>query len=171
MPRYKDHEKNRLKNARLKKLSLLPKNKKLKRPSDPDQAKDWLHEVADHLSNYPNAGPSFRFVAFAIKRFLRKSDARDLSKELGLINPVGRPSSFQARMKEREQGRKIVMLKDAGKPWHLIGKVVGLTDKRSLKRLYDKYSVLHPKEKQLAELDCSMKKFFEEETLHRLKSS
>lgn len=112
MPRNKEHERNRLKNARQKKLSLLPKN--MKRPSGPEQAKEWLRDVADHLSNRPNAGPGFRFVAYAIKRYLRDSKGRDLRKELGLIHPPGKPRTFQERTAEMNTARKIDVLIRAG---------------------------------------------------------
>lgn len=75
-------EKNRLLVARQKRLSILPKT--FKRPSDPEQAKEWLRGVADHLSNHPNAAPSFRFVAYAIKRYLKHPTLR-LNKALGLV--------------------------------------------------------------------------------------
>lgn len=145
--------------------------KKWKAPSSPDEAREWLLAVANHLITWRNASPRFRFVGFRIKKYLRDPETHDLHKELGLVNPVGRPSNFQTRMREREQGRKIVTLKDAGKPWHLIGAEVELNDKRSLKRLYAKYSILLLKEKQLAKLECVMKEFLNEETRQRLKSS
>lgn len=144
----------------LNKPSRLPKT--WKAPSSPDEAREWLLAVANHLVKLPHASSSFRFIGRRIKRYLCHPETRDLYKELGLVNPVGRPSSFQTRMREREQGRKIVTLKNAGKPWHLIGDEVGLRDKRSLKRLYDKYSALLPKEQQLERLDRCMKKFLQE---------
>lgn len=153
----------------LNKSPRLPK--KWKAPSSPDEAREWLQAVAEHLLAWPNASPRFRFVGFRIKRYLRDPETHDLHKELGLVNPVGRPSNFQTRMREREQGRKIVTLKGAGKPWHLIGDEVGLKDKRSLKRLYDKYSILFTEENRLAELDRIMKKDLNEKTRQRLKSS
>ena len=159
MPRCKaNHEKNRLLGARLKRKSLFPKT--FKHPSDPEQAKGWLRGVADHLSNFPNAGPSFRFVAYAIKKYLRAPKSRNLSKELGLVNPVGSPGNFQARMTERKRGRIVVRLRDEGKSWPDIGEAVGLQDKRSVKRLYDKYSPLLQKQCQLDRISAEMKEFF-----------
>ena len=111
MPRTKDHEKNRLKKARLKKLSRFPKNAKLKRPSDPEQAKEWLREVADHLSNHLNAGPCFRFVAYAIKKYLRHPKTLDLASELNLIYSPGRPRTFKERTEEQRRARRTHKLK------------------------------------------------------------
>lgn len=83
MPTRKpNREKNRLKNVRVRKPSLLPK--RFKRPSDPEQARKWLREVADHLSNFPNAGPGYRFVAYAIKKFLHAPGKMRLGDALGL---------------------------------------------------------------------------------------
>jgi len=70
MPRNKDNEKNPLKKARLKKLSLFPTRKKLQHPSDREQAKKWMHDVAKHLDTWPNAGPAYLFVAYALRRYL-----------------------------------------------------------------------------------------------------
>lgn len=153
----------------LNKVPRLPK--KWKAPSSPDEAREWLLAVATHLITWPNASSRFRFMGYRIKRYLRDPETHDLHKELGLINPVGRPSKFQIRMGERNRGRIIVKLKDAGKSWRLIGDEVKLDDKRSVKRLYDKYSILLLKERQLAILDRAMKQFLTEETRQLLKSS
>src|SRR5262245_19697353 len=99
-------------NARGKRQSIIPKS--FKRPSDPKQAKQWLNDVADHLSNLPNAGPSYRFVAFAIKRTLRKGQPEDLCRELGLVYPPGRPRTFQERRSEMDIARKIDALRRNG---------------------------------------------------------
>jgi gluconate kinase len=123
MPRDKDHEKNRLRTARLKKLSRFPKSTKLKRPSDPEQAKEWLRDVADHLSNLSNAGPPFRFAAYAIKRFLR-SNTRNLSKELDLVSPRGRQRTFKERITEKDRARKTHRLIREGKTWPEIEKTL-----------------------------------------------
>jgi hypothetical protein len=161
MPRYKDHEKNRLKNARLKKLSLLPKNKKLKRPSDPEQAKEWLRDVADHLSNRLNAGPGYRFVAYAIKRYLRDSKARDLHKELGLIYPPGKPRTFQERKEETDTARKIDVLIRAGETWPQVEEKLGM-DRRTLERIYERHSARFRKEETRAPLDRAVREVLRE---------
>lgn len=90
MPLSKDREKNRLKKARLENLSLLPKNKKPKRPSDPKQAKKRLREASNHLATFPNAGPGYLFVAHAIKQYL-SGRARTLEAALGLNKQRGVP--------------------------------------------------------------------------------
>jgi len=84
MPRSKDHDRTRLRKARLKELSLLPATRK-KRPSDPEEAKQWLRDVADHLSRLPYAGPRFRFVASAIETYLADTKNHNLLEELCLI--------------------------------------------------------------------------------------
>lgn len=93
MPQRKaNHEKNHLLQARLKRKSLLPQT--FKRPSDPEQAREWLRKVADHLFDYPYAGPAQRFVAYGLRRFL--SGKESLGRALGLSPQtevkVGRPS-------------------------------------------------------------------------------
>jgi hypothetical protein len=90
-------ERERLKKARLKKLARLtnilpegyrtPPKMRMVRPTSPKEAKEFLRDVADHLSNLPRARPRYRFVAYAIKRYLRDSKARDLCNELGLTPP------------------------------------------------------------------------------------
>jgi hypothetical protein len=158
--REKDHEKTRLKNARLKKLSLFPKRKKLKRPSDPEQARKWLREVADHLSNFPNAGPGYRFVAYAIKRFLR-SNTRNLSKELGLIYPPGKPRTFQERSANMDTARKIDALIRAGEKWPQVEEKLGM-DKRTLERIYERHSDRFREEERLAPLDRAVREVLRE---------
>ena len=145
--------------------------KKWKSPSSPVEAREWLQAVADHLITWPNASSRFRFVGRRLKKYLRDPETLDIRKELGLVSPVGRPSSFKERMRRRERGRKIVQLKDAGRQWRMIGKEVGMKDKRSLKRIYDEYSPLLMKEKQLAEVDRAIMTFLKEEPLQRPKSS
>ncbi len=143
---------------------------KLPSPANPKEAREWLKELADFLSTYPNASRQFRFIAYAIKRFLRNGDEGNLRKELGLVNPVGNPSSFQVRMRTRERARTIIELKDKGTPWHLIGEKVGLSDKRSLKKLYAEYTAIFRKEKLLAgiakELKTGLDEPGEDTTLH-----
>lgn len=161
MPQHKtNHEKERLSQAGLKRRSLLPK--RFKRPSDPEQAKEWLRSVADHLSNFPNAGPSFRFVAYAIKKHLRNPKTSFLAHELGLVYPPGNPGNFQSRMNERVRGRTIVKLRDAGKPWGDICDAVGLQNKQSVKDLYKKYSALFPRERLQGRIDNDLKKFLKD---------
>jgi len=67
----------------LKHLERLPKQK-LRAPSSPKEAKEWLRDVANQLSRYPNAGPRLRFHALAIKKFLRAPGRVSLIAVLGL---------------------------------------------------------------------------------------
>lgn len=162
MPRHrKIDETDQLAEVRLKKQSLFPKT--LKRPSDPEQAQEWLRRAADHLDDYYenyNGGPPFRFVADAIKRYLEDPKTRSLHHELGLVYPVGSPGSSdpRSRMAERKRGHKVVMLRNAGKSWGDIGDEVGLKDKRSVKNLYKKYSPLLPKVLQRERMGRAMKR-------------
>lgn len=41
------------------------------RPKDPEEAREWLKELADFLSTYPNGSGRFRFIAYALKEFYR----------------------------------------------------------------------------------------------------
>lgn len=156
MPRNKDHEKNRLKKARLKKLSLFPKNTKLKRPSDPEQAKEWLRNVADHLSSFENAGPGYRFVAYAIKKNLRTGKPQDLGKELGLVYSAGHPRTFHERMTEQDRARKTHNLLRDGQTKSQIASQLNV-DLRSLARTYKKYLPRFEKEEQMAPLDRAVR--------------
>ena len=115
--RAKDHEK---KTAQLQKPSLLPKTKLPKPPSDREQAKKWLHQVADHLDNLPNAGPSFRFVADAIKKYL-SGKARTLEAALGLQKKRGVPGWPKERLR---MAKTVHRLKKAGKSKSQIQKVL-----------------------------------------------
>ena len=147
----------------LNKAPRLPK--KWKAPSSPDEAREWLKAVADHLLAFPNGSSRFRFVGNRIKKYLRNHEKYDLYRELGLVEPPGRRRTFQERMSERDRGHKIVKSKQDGKRWHEIGEQVGLKDTRSLKRIFKKYSSLLTKEKQLAVIDRAMKDFLREESL------
>jgi hypothetical protein len=158
MPRTKDHEKNRLKKARLKKLSRFPKNAKLKRPSDPEQAKEWLREVADHLSNHLNAGPCFRFVAYAIKKYLRHPKTLDLASELTLIYPPGRPRTFKERTEEQRRARRTHKLRQAGKNMNQISKILKVPY-RTLVRTYEKYLPDFEKEEAQSNVDRDFRTF------------
>lgn len=158
--REKDHEITRLKNARLKKLSRLPKSKKLKRPSDSEQAREWLSQVADHLSSLLNAGPGYRFVAYAIKRFLR-SNTRDLSKELGIVSPPGRQRTFQERITEKDRARKTHRLIRDGKTWPEIEEKLDV-DQRTLKRTYKKFLPQFEKEERLAPIERAVREVLRE---------
>jgi len=158
MPRNQDHEKNRLKNARLKKLSLFPKSARLKRPSDPEQAKEWLRQVADHLSNLINAGPGFRFVACAIKKYLRRPKTIELARELGLIYSPGRPRTFKERTKEKDRARRTHELKQAGKNMNQISKILKVPY-RTLVRTYDKYLPAFKKEEVLSDIGHDVRTF------------
>ena len=161
MPRNKDHEKNRLKQARLKKLSLFPKTTKLKRPSDPEQAKAWLRNVADHLSSLINAGPSYRFVAYAIKKNLRTGDPKDLGKELGLVYPAGQPRTFRERMAEKDRARKTHNLLRDGQTKSQIANQLKV-DLRSLRKTYKKYLPQFKKEEQTAPIDRGIRDLLRE---------
>lgn len=144
----------------------LPKSPSFKRrPSDPTQAKEWLGHVAEHLSKVHYAGPAYRFVAAAIKRYLRGSRGLNVERarnllysELALVERPGRRHTFQERMAERERGRKAVTLKESKKPWHMIAEEIGMKDKRSVQRIYKKTT----REKQQAEMDRDMKEFLKE---------
>ena len=162
MPRReKNHEKNRLKNARLKKLSLLPKNKKIRRPSDPVQAEEWLRDVADHLSNLPNASHGYRFVAYAIKRYLRNSEMRDLHKELCLVHPPGKRRTFPERIAELDWARKTHQLKRDGQSLSQIANQLE-TDLRTLRRRHKKFLPQFEKEELLAPLSQAVREVLRE---------
>jgi hypothetical protein len=104
MPKLKTSEKDRLKKAHFKKKTRLkldvpegfraPTKMEMVRPRSPEEAKEFLRAVADHLSNVPYGSPRFRFVAYGLKRFLTGKET--LSRALGLsqqTKPVlGRPS-------------------------------------------------------------------------------
>jgi hypothetical protein len=145
----KDRERNRLKNAPKKRQAVLPK--RFKRPSDPEQAREWLNDVADHLSSLPNSGPSSRFVAFAIKRTLRKRRPEDLSKELGLIYPPGRPRTFKDRRLDTDIARKIDALIRNGSRWPQIEEKLNM-DRRTLERIYERHEARFRKEERLAQV-------------------
>ncbi len=78
------------------KSTAFPRNASSEQPSSPKEAREWLLRIADHLETFPNAGPSFRFVAGAIKKYLQNPGANRLQQELGLVmkqSPKeGRPS-------------------------------------------------------------------------------
>ena len=158
--RKNDHETNRLKNARLKKRALFPKSKKLKRPSDSEQAREWLRQVADHLSNFPNAGPAYRFVACAIKRFLRGKPG-NLSKELGLVSSPGRPRTFPERIAEKDRARKTHKLIRDGKTRAEIEEMLDI-DQRTLWRTYEKFLPQFEEEERLAHLDRAVREVLRE---------
>jgi hypothetical protein len=159
MPQSKGRERNRLKNARLKKQSLLAK--RFKRPSDPEQAKEWLTDVADHLSNSPNGGPSYRFIAYAIKKILRNDKPEDLGRELGLVYPPRRPRTFQERKAEMDSARKIEALIRTGKTWSQIEEKLDM-DKRTLERIYQRHEDRFRKEDRLAPLDRAVREVLRE---------
>ena len=91
MERDRKGEKTRVERAFLRKHSL---PLKFRKPSDPEQAREWLLDVANHLFKYPYAGPAKRFVAYGLMRFL--SGKESLSRALRLLPPTevkaGRPS-------------------------------------------------------------------------------
>jgi len=60
---------------------------KWKAPSSPKEARKWLQAVADHLLAWPNASVRFRFVGYALKKYIRDPETRHLYKELGLAAP------------------------------------------------------------------------------------
>lgn len=107
MPKLKMSEKDRLRKAHLKKKTRLNLDApegfgvstitkmKMVRPRSPEEAKEFLRAVADHLSNMPYGSSRFRFVAYGLKRFLTGKET--LSRALGLsqqARPVlGRPST------------------------------------------------------------------------------
>jgi len=161
MPQRNDREKNRLKSARLKNLSLLPKSNTLRKPSDPEQAKEWLLDVADHLSNLANARPHFRFVAYALKRFLRDSDNRDLSKELKLVYPQGTPGTFHIRTTKLDRARAIHKLRLAGTSWKNVADELKI-DAGSLRKIYREFLPRFKKEEQLAPLDQAVREVLRE---------
>ena len=154
MPRNNDHEKKRLKNARMKKLSLF--NTKLNRPSDPEQAKEWLRDVADHLSCFINGRSAYRFVAYAIKKNLRAGKPQNLGKELGLVYPAGHPSTFQERMAEQDRARMTHKLLRDGQTKSQIANQLKV-DPRSLTRTYKKYLPRFKKEEQRAPIDRAVR--------------
>lgn len=122
--------------------------------------------MADHFSNLVNAGPDYRFVAYAIKRYLRDSKARDLRKELGLIYPPGKPRTFHERKEDMNTARKIDALIRAGETWRHVEEKLGM-DKRTLERIYERHSDRFRKEERLAPLDRAVREVLRE----RLKSS
>lgn len=171
MPKIKTPERDRLKKAHYKKKTRLkldapegfraPTKFEMVRPKSPEEAKEFLRAVADHLSNVPYASGRFRFVAMAIKRFLRNSK-RGLSQELALVAPPGRPSTFQERMRKKERGRKIVQSKHAGNQWYKIADEVGLKDKRSVKKIYKEFAPQLEKEERLAHISKDVEAFLRE---------
>ncbi len=55
---------------RLALFSKIPENK-LKRPSSPEEARQWLERAALHLTTFHNAGPSLQFVGCALLQYLK----------------------------------------------------------------------------------------------------
>jgi hypothetical protein len=147
----------------------LPRSPEAKRrPSDTKQAKQWLGEVADHLSNYPYAGPAYRFVASAIKRYLRGSKNLNVDRarsllysQLGLVEPAGRRQTFKERRVRRERGIMLERLKkqrDKKTPLYKLGHEVGLKDGRSAKAIHEERVMV----KLQAALDRNIKQVLEE---------
>lgn len=163
MRKPKTHEKNRLEKARLKRHSPIPKLK-LKRPADPEQAKEYLRELADHLSNQSPGSRRFRFIAFAIKKFLRNGAKGDISHELGLVYEVGRPRSFEERTGNLLLARQIQKLKRDGQTMSQIANHLK-RDRRALERIYNDHLPRFHQEERSAPLDTDTRN-----TLRELKS-
>lgn len=159
MRQHEKLEKDRLSKARLKRNVHL--KLKMVRPLSPEEAKKFIRAVADHLSNLPNASHAFRFVAFAIKRFLRAPDKRNLSKELGLIYPAGKPLTFKKRTSDMDTARKIDALIRADQTWGQIEAKLEM-DKRTLQRIYDRHSERFRKEEKSAPLDRAVREVLRE---------
>lgn len=143
-------------------------------PSTPQQAREWLAEAARHLTTWPGGAGSLRFVGSALRRFLQSSNVANvdkgrnlLYKELGLVAPPGRRSTFKERMTARERGRKIIILKRQRKAWHKIAEEVGLKDERTVKYLYEKALL----EEQQLQLDHDISEFLKKERTRLLKPS
>jgi hypothetical protein len=144
----------------MRKFSLLPKSRKRNQcPANSTEARQWLAEVAEHLANYANGGPSYRFVAARIKKYLRRPDVLDLRRELGLLNPVGRPKNFvgsengfERRTREIGLARRAHEYMQAGKNMHQASKKLQVPY-RTLKRLYDKHLPTLRRERNQFEMD------------------
>jgi len=154
MAKPKERQRSLVKSTRLKNRSDFPK--RFLRPSNPQQAREWLHDVAAHISNLPNTGPRFRFVAYAIKKTLRSGKLENLSKELGLIYPAGRPRTFQERKTEKDMARKIDALRSNGKTWAQMESILD-ADKRTMERIYQRHKDRFRKEKMLAPLSRAVR--------------
>ena len=72
-------------------LAVFPKlpQHKLKAPSSPREAREWLQRVALHLLSWPNTGNSFQFVGSALVEYLKSEDGGEesLCNALGLTQP------------------------------------------------------------------------------------
>jgi len=90
MPRNKDNEKNPLKKARLKKLSLFPTR---------------------HFDTWPNAGPAYLFVAYALRRYL-SGRTHTLEAAFELNKKRGVPGWPKERLR---MAKTVHRLKKAGK--------------------------------------------------------
>lgn len=96
----------RKKERALKRYERLPRHKlgRLGKPVSLEEAKARLGDVADHLSCYPNAGPSLRFHALAIKNFLKAKGKVSFLVALGLKpQPTatrGRPATSSLKVRE-----------------------------------------------------------------------
>lgn len=87
-------------------LAILPRlrDDSIPKPASSEEAREWLTRAAGHLRDFPNAGPSFQFVGYALLRYLsetenkKKEDPEALCLALGLIQPSRKRKKGQPKI-------------------------------------------------------------------------
>jgi hypothetical protein len=94
---------------------------KLKGPSSPEEAREWLEAAARHLSEWPNASRRFRFVGYALAAALKRGahDKESLLHALRLIPSTGA---------KRRRGNQPVSLESVRGIAKMLGKKASIPD-------------------------------------------
>ena len=133
------------KKASSKSLKRLPKQK-IKEPSSPQEAREWLQAATDYLSQVPNSSHALQFVAHGINEFLKGKGKISLDAAFGMTPKRGAPRNPSKVKTRLTLAQKIFALRLVGKSWYDIEKELENQgyqniDARSLRRTYEEFKV------------------------------